>query len=137
MNESGHISREVLSSLVDGECSSSQRRTVHEHLQGCAECRQCVKEFTEVQSLVSRLPALVAPSALVEAALHQDQRSRASLRKRLVLAGAAAATLITLGGLASPAERNQPPIDTFVSRHVGVNAGNQVSGEVLFAVTSR
>lgn len=133
----GHIPREVLSSLVDGECGVADRREAHEHLQTCPDCRRCMKEFTAVQSMVADLPPLVAPRSVVEAALVQSTRTVISVRRKLVLAATAAAALITLGGLAAPAERDQPPVDAFVSRHVSVNAGNMGSGEVLFAVTGR
>lgn len=134
----------VLSALVDGECGPEERRFVHEHLQECPPCRRLVSEFSTVRRLVGGLERRGAPESLVRGALvrPRDMRElvRSALRGRrryVALGAAAAAVVVSLGGLASPADQNEPPVDVFVARHASVSAGNHMAGQVIFAVTGR
>ncbi|HVL80688.1 MAG TPA: zf-HC2 domain-containing protein [Actinomycetota bacterium] len=136
MNE--HIRSEVMSAIVDGESTAEERRTADVHLQGCAECRRALSELSSVRDLVSALPRLEAPEEVVQAALRPGRVRLLSPRRRLVALAAAAAVVVSLAGVVRPPEPEaEPPVDAFVARHVGVSAGNQSAGEVLFAVPGR
>lgn len=138
-----HIPPHVLSALVDGECGADERRAAHEHLQECARCRGLLHEYSSVHSLVEAMPRLAAPESLVRDLLRPRRDPvtvmRHALRgpRRYVAAGAAAAALVvTLAGIASPPD-TEPPTDVFVARHASVSAGNDVAGQVIFAVAGR
>jgi len=131
----GHIPGELLSALVDGEVATSEVRVVREHVAGCPDCALALRELESVRNLVSGLPRLKAPEGLVASAIRPVPIT--SHRRRWVAAtAAAAAAVISLAGLVTPAEEAQePPVEALMTRHVGVDAGTQSSGEVLFAVT--
>lgn len=139
-----HLSPDVLSALVDGECDPDERRQAHEHLRGCPECDRALRAYASVHGLVSGLGRLAAPEDLVRAALRRERGVgdlvRLALRgpRRYVAAAVAtAAAVITVAGVASPPDERQPPVDVLVTRHASVSAGNTVSGQVIFAVTGR
>lgn len=139
---SPHVEREVLSALIDGEVAPADRRWIHDHLQECELCMQVAEEFSSLRGIVTDLPPLVAPEGLV-AEVMEGPRRRPGRRARRLLRGprkyaAAAAVAVTVGvsaaGIAAPPDTEPPPMETFVNRHVGVNAGRASGGEVLFAV---
>jgi anti-sigma factor RsiW len=141
-----HVEREILSALIDGELDPSQRREVYEHLQECAACREAVDEFSHIHGMVGDLPRLIAPEEFVSEALRPREASRVQTATSTVLAGrrkwvaaglAAAGLAITVGGLATPAPANEPPVDVFIERHVSVHTGVETGGQVLFAVNGR
>lgn len=134
-----HVEREILSALVDGELSPSERRFVHEHLQSCESCAEAAEEFGALQGMVGELPRLVAPEAFVSGALEPGERSalRTMLRGRRKWAlgvVAAAALSISLAGLATGDPETEPPMNTFIARHVTVSDGVASGGQVLFGV---
>ncbi len=47
-----------LSAYIDGQLSPAIRRSVEEHLKGCAECRQKLAEFEVISNVTHRLPSL-------------------------------------------------------------------------------
>lgn len=130
----GHISNEILSALADGEADFSGRKWAHDHVGTCSQCRTMLGELTNVRHLIGGLPALVAPEAVISSALSIRSRSLHRGARWSLAVAATAAIVISLGGLASPADQHAPPVDAFVTRHVGVNAGSQAGAEVLFAV---
>lgn len=138
-----HVEREILSALIDGELDAAQRREVHEHLQECTACREAMDEFSHVHGLVGELPRLIAPESFVSVALRPPRASLARTTASSLLAGrrkwaaagiVGAALAITLGGLATPAPAEQPPVGAFIDRHVSVHSGIENTGHVLFAV---
>lgn len=132
---SEHVRPDVLSALVDGECGPEEQRWAHSHLRDCAECRSVADGLAAVSDLLSGLPRLAAPPEVVDGALSFPGRRP---RLRWVAAAAAAVAVgVSLGGLAAPAERTEPPVEVFMTRHVGVNHSSQVGGQVLFAVHDR
>ncbi len=141
-----HVEREIISALIDGELSAEERRFVHEHLQSCEACREASEEFMHIHGMVGELPPLVAPESFVSNALRSRKSSRAarvtswslSGKKRWVVVGvAAAATVVTLSGLATPSPATEPPVDQFIARHVSIHSGSAAAAEVLFAVRGR
>jgi anti-sigma factor RsiW len=137
MNE--HPPRDVLSALVDGECAPEERRWAYEHIGGCNECRRTVAEFTSVRGLLGDLPSLVAPQDFVNRVL-APRRTWAPLRGRrryVAAAAASVAVVVSLAGLAAPPESEEPPVDVFLTRHVGTQDASRVGGQVLFAVHGR
>lgn len=140
-----HVEREILSALVDGELEPSLRREVHEHLRECVACRQVADEFGLIHGLVGDLPPLVAPQAFVTRALDPVPRRPvdrltsavfAGRRRWVAVGAAAAATAITLGGLAMPQPSAEPPVTALIERHVGTNSVDP-GAQVLFAVNGR
>lgn len=142
MNE--HVDREILSALVDGECSPEERRYAHEHLQDCASCREAASVFGAVQGYVAELPRLVAPESFVATVLEPrelggGQRLREVFRgprRYAAVAVVAAGLAVSLAGLATPPPQEDPPVEMFMMRHVSVNDGSHVGGQVLFAVNN-
>lgn len=137
-----HVEREILSALLDGELPASERRYVHDHLQDCSACREAAEELGQIQGMIGGLPRLVAPEAFVSGALEPlsgvrvvaDRAVRG--RTRWVLVGAVASALaVTLSGLFAPPRAAEPPVDTFVARHVSMHDGTASGGQVLFGVT--
>ena len=142
MNE--HLSGEMLSALADGECDPTERRYAHEHLQGCPDCSGMAEQFAAVRGLVGALGPQVAPESLVVTVLAPPRTLRGTVAyalrgpRRYVAGGlTAAAVAISVAGLAAPPQDSEPPVEVFVTRHVGVNAGSASGGEVLFAVSGR
>ncbi len=91
---------EILNEYLDGELPDGPRRSVDEHLAGCAACRAELDALKETARLVGSLPRVSAPHGLAEAIVsevEQSVRSRQAGRlARWVGAGgwlAAAATL--------------------------------------------
>ena len=144
---SRHVEREILSALIDGELTADERRMVHEHLQGCADCREIVEEFGQIHGMVTELPRLVAPVAFVSEVLEgpdpKDARSPWSralggrLRRRAIVATAAAAIAVTLAGLVTPPQGEQPDVAQLVDRHVSVHSGVEPGAQVLVGVNGR
>lgn len=139
---SPHVEREVLSALMDGEVSPSDRRWIHDHLQECELCMQVADEFSSLRGIVTDLPRLVAPEELVAEVMEEPGRGPRGMARRLFrgprkyVAAAVAAVVVgvSAAGVAAPPDVDPPAVDTFVARHVGVNAGRASGGEVLFAV---
>jgi len=136
-----HVEREILSALIDGELSPTERRFVHEHLQECSACREAADEFGHIQGMMGDLPRLVAPEAFVSAALRPKKSIGTKLfgGKRKFVAGGLAFTAvgITVAGLFVPQRASTPPIDVFFERQVSLHAGEESGGQVLFAVNNR
>jgi hypothetical protein len=51
-----HQAREKISAYMDHELDAALSRNVESHLQGCAECREVLKEFQEIDGMVRALP---------------------------------------------------------------------------------
>lgn len=138
-----HVEREILSALLDGELDAGERKFVHDHLAECDACREAAVEFGAVKGIVGDLPRLIAPEAFVSGAFDRTRSSRVAAtvlhgRTKWVLVAAAAAAIgITLGGLAVPRPATQPPIDVYLARHISVSDGVDDGGQVLFAVHPR
>lgn len=56
---------ELLSSYLDGQVSLPERRTVEEHLAGCAACRAELEELRQLTGLLRRLPQPPPPRSFV------------------------------------------------------------------------
>jgi len=137
-----HVEREILSALIDGELSPSERRFVHEHLQECADCREVADEFTHIHGMVTELPRLVAPESFVSDALRPPKPSVASKllggKRKFVAGGLAAGAIgISVAGLIVPQRATTPPVNVFFERHVSLRSGEESGGQVLFAVNHR
>lgn len=144
---SNHVEREILSAMIDGELEADQRRAVHEHLQGCAACRETVEEFTQIHGLMGKLPRLVAPESFVSTVLERPRVRPIPLRvasaaltgrrRWFTIGAAAAATAISLAGLLVAPPADEPAVDAFIDRHVSTHSGVEPGAHVLFAVTRR
>lgn len=137
-----HVEREILSALIDGELSPSERRFVHEHLQACEDCREAADEFTHIHGMVTELPRLVAPEAFVSEALRPPKPSAKTIvlggKRKYVVGGLAFTAIgITLAGLFVPQRATTPPVGVFIERHVSMHSGVETGGQVLFAVNNR
>ncbi|PIQ83414.1 MAG: hypothetical protein COV75_07750 [Candidatus Omnitrophica bacterium CG11_big_fil_rev_8_21_14_0_20_63_9] len=55
-----------LFSFYDGELAGDVRRTIETHLQGCAECRMLVAQWTRVAGRLFQAPAIQPSEAFVE-----------------------------------------------------------------------
>ena len=51
-----HQARAKISAYMDDELDEASSRQVESHLQGCAECREVLKEFQEIDGMVHGLP---------------------------------------------------------------------------------
>ncbi len=140
----GCLSREVLSALLDGECDPDERRYAHSHMSECDDCREAAHSFSQVRDLVAGLPRMVAPQEFVASALTPGSSPRRLVRdafrgprRYAAVAVAVAVAAVSLAGIAAPPEPEQAPVEVFVNRHVSVNDGSNVGGQVLFAVSGR
>ncbi|MEX2394169.1 MAG: zf-HC2 domain-containing protein [Actinomycetota bacterium] len=145
MSFSPNVEREILSAFLDGELSADERRWVHEHLQGCADCREAVDEFGQIHGLVGELPRLIAPVAFLNEVLQQPEtdvrraatKAFSGKRRVVAISLAAAAVAITLAGLVVPPEAEEPPVTVYIERHVGVHSNEESGAQVLTAVGGR
>lgn len=145
MSLSPHVEREILSALIDGELSPDERRWVHEHLQGCDDCRDALEEFGHIHGLVGELPRLVAPLAFVSGALEKPrpdprsvaQRFFSGRRRAAIIAIAAVSAAISLAGLVTPPESSEPPVGALIEEHIGVHGDQGPGADVLTAVGNR
>lgn len=140
----GCLPREVLSALLDGECDPDERRYAHAHLSECDDCREAAHGFSLVRDLVAGLPRMVAPQEFVASALDPATSPRRLVRQALrgprryaLAAVAAVIAAVSVAGIAAPPEAEPAPVEVFVNRHVSVNDGSNVGGQVLFAVSGR
>lgn len=142
-----HVEREILSALIDGELEPAQRRTVHEHLQSCDDCREALEEFGQIHGMIGELPRLVAPAAFVSSVAVREprtgiaERMRAGLwagrRRWATIAVSTAAVATTLAGLVVP-ERTEPvPVGAFVERHASIHAEVEPGAQVVFTANGR
>jgi anti-sigma factor RsiW len=53
--------KEKISAYMDHELDAASSRQVDSHLQGCAECREALKEFQEIDGMVRGMPRFDLP----------------------------------------------------------------------------
>lgn len=105
---SGHLVRETMGAMVDGELSPIDAAAAHAHLNECHECSKRVLQLYQLKSAVKQAGMPHAPSPEILARLGAqagqvrarhaiDQRTRPIPVRSLVLQAAAALLVVALG----------------------------------------
>jgi anti-sigma factor RsiW len=107
---------DLLSALVDGELTATERHAVTEHLETCPTCRAELTEITIARDTVRDLPMIDPPPGLIPESAPARRRL---LRPVWAWAAAGAAALALVIGLATGPGVSEPEVDleTLANRH--------------------
>ncbi|MCH7584654.1 MAG: zf-HC2 domain-containing protein [Acidobacteria bacterium] len=100
---------DILSALLDDELSPEEHSTVTSHLEGCAACSADLAGLARVRSWVRALPEQEPPVPLVPA-LRRPPRW-------IWAAASAAAAVLAIGLVVSPARPEVFDLDTLAGQH--------------------
>lgn len=115
----------LISALIDGELSTTQRTEVLAHLRECAECAALFNQYRQIRASFRDLDPLEPPPALAESiGAHTRSTQRPAYPRQLIrrLSGVAAtfllaiSTAVALGWLNQPWELNLSPGYLYVNQ---------------------
>ena len=69
---------EQVSSYADGETTPEQNTVIEEHMDGCLECQQWLKDVIELTKILRSLPSISVPPSLKDSVIKAIQEAKPS-----------------------------------------------------------